>query len=600
MSKQVKNKRIKEMSRVKKNTTKVKDCPDLMRQIHPTLNMDYERICNLSVGSHVKVIWYCPKTFDKCTCPHIYEMEIRAKYNTIDKCQYCDGRAFCEHTSLAGLYPDLMKYWHPTKNGDMDPRKTSPGTHDKAWWLCNDAECGCVHEYEQEIRSRIKSKECLYCKNILVDYHESIHYLYPEKMKEWYYEKNDELGLDPRKLTPNSQFNAYWKCKKGCKYKDEPPCSENVNKEDCQHISLSTIQNRIFNDTECPYCIKTPQKICYHQSLEFLYPDIAKEWDYERNGDLKPYQVSRCSDKKVHWKCDVGCKYKDSCNDDACHHRWESLIPNRTSNNRKCPYCLRGTDKVCFHQSLAFLGEKHLSEWDYEKNNVLPENISYKSDKSAHWKCKNGHSYTCTLNTKIRGKYCPECKCTTEKKLMGFLQENLNYSIQREKKFDFCKNLYLNSHFRFDFYIKELNLVIELDGVQHFENIDHWNTDYEFGIYKDIYKMYRVNYYNISVIRLLTLDVYENRNDWASKLFEVINEIKESKECANYYINNQNEYESHINLYDQIDEKKCLEIFYNEYKSYKKYIELRNDGHITHPHILKLIEDDQFNDLDDK
>ena len=37
-------------------------------------------------------------------------------------------------------------------------------------------------------------------------------------------------------------------------------------------------------------------------SLAEARPDLAKEWNYEKNGDLKPKDVSCGSNKKVWWK----------------------------------------------------------------------------------------------------------------------------------------------------------------------------------------------------------------------------------------------------------------------------------------------------------
>lgn len=105
----------------------------------------------------------------------------------------------------------------------------------------------------------------------------------------------------------------------------------------------------------------------------------------------------------------------------------------------------------------------------------------------------------------MNGRYCPECKYSTEKKLMDFLNENINYNIIKEKRFDFYKNLFTNFSYRFDFYIQELNLIIELDGGQHFTVVNWWKNNINIQRYNDIYKMLRVNSRNISVIRLLTV-----------------------------------------------------------------------------------------------
>lgn len=37
-------------------------------------------------------------------------------------------------------------------------------------------------------------------------------------------------------------------------------------------------------------------------SLAEARPDLAKEWNYEKNGDLRPEDVSCGSNKKVWWK----------------------------------------------------------------------------------------------------------------------------------------------------------------------------------------------------------------------------------------------------------------------------------------------------------
>ena len=40
------------------------------------------------------------------------------------------------------------------------------------------------------------------------------------------------------------------------------------------------------------------------------FPEVAKEWDYKKNCDLKPQQVTPHSEKKVWWKCLKGEGYE--------------------------------------------------------------------------------------------------------------------------------------------------------------------------------------------------------------------------------------------------------------------------------------------------
>ena len=39
-------------------------------------------------------------------------------------------------SDLATLHPDLVKEWHPIKNGDLMPEDISSGSGKEVWWLC--------------------------------------------------------------------------------------------------------------------------------------------------------------------------------------------------------------------------------------------------------------------------------------------------------------------------------------------------------------------------------------------------------------------------------------------------------------------------------
>ena len=64
------------------------------------------------------------------------------------------------------------------------------------------------------------------------------------------------------------------------------------------------------------------------ESLATKYPEIAKEWNYERNGNFKPEHIAPKSSKKVWWKCI------------KCGHEWLT-DPNHRSRGQGCPKCYR-------------------------------------------------------------------------------------------------------------------------------------------------------------------------------------------------------------------------------------------------------------------
>lgn len=64
--------------------------------------------------------------------------------------------------SIAELYPELAKEWHPTKNGELSPEAVSKGSSKKVWWKCS--KCG--HEWPTRISKRVAGSGCERCANI--------------------------------------------------------------------------------------------------------------------------------------------------------------------------------------------------------------------------------------------------------------------------------------------------------------------------------------------------------------------------------------------------------------------------------------------------
>lgn len=64
-----------------------------------------------------------------------------------------------------------------------------------------------------------------------------------------------------------------------------------------------------------------------YNDLLTVNPGLAKEWDYEKNVNLRPESFLANSHEKVWWICNKG-------------HEWEATINNR-KNGRGCPICSR-------------------------------------------------------------------------------------------------------------------------------------------------------------------------------------------------------------------------------------------------------------------
>jgi hypothetical protein len=81
----------------------------------------------------------------------------------------------------------------------------------------------------------------------------------------------------------------------------------------------------LHENRKCPACIGQAVLQGFND-LATLRPDIAAEWNYEKNTDLSPNMVTLHSNKKMWWKCS------------KCGHEWRTAITHR-SYGAGCPKC---------------------------------------------------------------------------------------------------------------------------------------------------------------------------------------------------------------------------------------------------------------------
>jgi len=275
---------------------------------------------------------------------------------------------------LLSEYPELLREWHTTKNGELKPNEVTYGSNKKVWWLCPKD-----HSYDTAIKNRTSKKPdgCPYCSGRRVSEDNNILSLFPKVADEWHPTKNGELK--PDEVTHASHKKVWWLCPKG-------------------HPYDAVIASRTGkNPSGCPYC--TGQKVGEDNNLNHLFPKIASEWHPTKNGDLKPDEVTYGSRKKVWWKCHKG-------------HDYDTEIKSRTrkDKSRGCPYC--SSNKVSEDNNLLSLFPKVADEWHPTKNGGLkPEDFTSGSGKKVWWLCQEGHSYDAIIVSRTRKKPtdCPYC-----------------------------------------------------------------------------------------------------------------------------------------------------------------------------------------------
>ena len=200
----------------------------------------------------------------------------------------------------------------------------------------------------------------------------------PSLMAEWDWINNEKLGYSPYMLTCGSNIKVYW------------ICSNN-------HSYLASISHK-SHGRGCPYC-SNHKVLAGFNDLQTKFPEIAKEWNYEKNYPLRPTDVLGGNKKKVYWTCPKG-------------HVYDMPILDRTQGNG-CPIC-SGKRVIKGINDLATTHPYLLEEWDYSKNNLIgkyPDSITYGHTKSAYWKCKIcGYEWKASPNNRTNGKTgCPCC-----------------------------------------------------------------------------------------------------------------------------------------------------------------------------------------------
>ena len=273
-----------------------------------------------------------------------------------------------KENSIIAIAPELIKEWHPTKNGRLLPEYVMAMSNKLFWWKCQ--KCG--YEWKAPPYRRAKGMGCPACTgNIVVPGLNDLVTIRSDIAEEWDYEKN--LKIDPHNYLPGSNKKVWWKCKK------------------CSYSWEANISNR-SRGTGCPNC--AGKIVTVEKSLATVYPKIAAEWAYDLNSGILPESFLPGSDKKIWWRCDKG-------------HVWKAAINSRVNKNN-CPYC--GNKKILpGFNDVQTVHPELMNEWDYQKNKVSPDQIITGSNKKVYWKCSQGHSWTASISNRIRGTGCPYC-----------------------------------------------------------------------------------------------------------------------------------------------------------------------------------------------
>lgn len=258
----------------------------------------------------------CGRSFERT--PKTFRKGMKGKKKQCE-CPYCSGKTIIPgETDLCSTHPELVKEWHPTKNGDLRPEMFTAHSHRKVWWMDEEG-----NEIYASIRGRAK-----YGTPIAERREAHLHGLLEDERPDLYAQARpeDNPGIDLESLGGASRQEIVWA-------------------GDCGHKWRAPVKSRTIMGSGCPYCSGQKPLVGFN-TLSTLNPQVASEWHPTLNGSLTPDDVTAQSNKTAWWLCP------------KCGEPYKKRINRRTNptGGSGCPLC-----------------DDHSSSLERETSNTLDE-----------------------------------------------------------------------------------------------------------------------------------------------------------------------------------------------------------------------------------
>lgn len=486
----------------------------------------------------------------KCdVCSHVFDTQpeniTRGRW-----CKYCANKNLCTDEACQICFrksfasDDRSQFW--SKKNVKRARDVFKSSNFKYWFDCPNPEC--KHEFESVLNdmtsyntwcgyccqgSRIfceksKIKECKPC----FDKSFASHY----RSTSWS-KRNTEF---PHQVTKNSHYKYFFNC----------------DNQNCAHEFESTIYAITCGNSWCGYCCQGSRIFCEKSKTGECRPCFDKSFASQ----IRAKNWSQLNEKKPHEVTKgTSSKYKFDC--DKCPHTFEISL-GHVLDNKWCPYCRRGKlcgDPECNHCYMrSFASHPKVTHWS-KKNKLHPLNVTRGCNTFFIFDCDkcNREFTTSPCRITLLGSWCPYHTHKTESKVYDYL--DLNYKVKYQYNIPGCVNTKTNSELRYDFTLEGFNIIIELDGNQHFKQVSNWEPP-EHNRELDIHKMSYALSKGYSMIRLLQEEVFKDKYDWMKLL---LNAIKSYETATLILITNSDVYETHLNKLKEYIKNNSLDIKYN-------------------------------------
>ena len=440
-----------------------------------------------------------------------------------------------DFVSLAEARPDLAKEWNYEKNGDLKPEDVSCGSGKKVWWklpydVPDDYPVEHLRgkhfefEWEATITKRNNQRGCPYLrgKAVWAGFND-LATINSELAVQWHPTKNG--NLKPTQVTANSNKKVWWLLSY-----DDPNTGKHFDFE-----WNAMIEDR--NDgIGCPFLSGRAVWPGFND-LQTVNPELAAQWHPVKNKGLKPTDVTVNSRKKIWWLL----PYNDLKTGQHIDFEWQTTIDNR-NKGRKCPY-LSGQAVWPGFNDLATTNPELTKQWHPTKNGSLkPTQITANSNKKVWWlypyedpntEKHFDFEWQAQISSRSAGCGCPYLiTYKGEEYIKQYLQKN-NISFNVQQKFSDLLGAG-DRQLSYDFSIPDEKygyILIEYNGIQHYESVEYWGGEAALKKQKEHDKRKR-DYAKKHGYKLITVkytyDTYESVEEYLDKKLKKLGVINDS------------------------------------------------------------------------
>lgn len=423
------------------------------------------------------------------------------QWQTVDK---CNRKSRCTNWSCSQCYDasfassPYSQYWH--HGNGVVPRLVAKNSNSKYWFVCGT----CGHEFDSKLSDVTKGSRCPYCSNPpqwLCQYN-TCQQCYTKSFAShphahhWHPTANGTTRA--RDVFLNSGKKYWFVC------------------NDCGHEFDSTLKHIVKSDSWCPYCAS--QRLCHYENCQHCYNKsfashpYAQYWHPTANGAVRPRDAFLNCNSKVWFLCP------------DCEHPFDSTLNNIVTNGSRCPYCSNPPQRLCQYDncqhchSKSFASHPYAQHWHPTANNCRPRDVFKCSAAKYTFSCHVcRHVFSSVLSSITAGRWCPACNSSSLERRAADQLQRRGWQPTTDPT-DGQPQRYMTQFAigrrRYDLYLPSLRVVIELDGIQHFEENTFFQTPLQQQQLIDLCKNRAATQQGLAVVRISYQCDVEQCIDW--------------------------------------------------------------------------------------